>query len=162
MSHTDPPTLPPELTIRLARKRDAGVIARMSRDQVERGLGWSWRSRRVARAIQDPETCVIVAIDSARRALAGFAIMKFSADAAHLHLLAVAPAHRRQGVGRALLGWLEASARTAGVTSLHLEVRASNVGARAFYASLGFHEAATVRGYYRGREHAVKMVRALT
>jgi ribosomal protein S18 acetylase RimI-like enzyme len=40
-------------------------------------------------------------------------------------------------------------------------VRASNVGARRFYERLGYRAVALLRGYYEGREAAVRMSRRL-
>ncbi len=58
--------------------------------------------------------------------------------------LAVPPAERRLGVGRALLQ--EALERCRG--TVYLEVRASNAAAMAFYAGFGFVEAGRRSGYY--------------
>lgn len=154
-----PPAEAAGVTLRLARPADAGTIAGMSRELIEAGLGWSWRQERVARQIECPDTVVLVA--EARRCLVGFAIMYFGADAAHLNLLAVVRARQRMGVGRRLMGWLERSARVAGIARIHLEVRAGNRGARAFYRALGYREIALAPRYYRGRESAVRMERDL-
>jgi ribosomal-protein-alanine N-acetyltransferase len=70
----------------------------------------------------------VVAIRNADRA--GFGIMKYGEDEAHLLLLAVRPAHARCGVGRTLVDWLEGSARVAGIARISLEARFSNVDAR--------------------------------
>jgi ribosomal-protein-alanine N-acetyltransferase len=83
----------------------------------------------------------------------------YADDTAHLNLLAVAAAHRRRGIGRRLVAWLEATALTAGTFTIALELRAGNEGARAFYAALGYRELARVPGYYQGRESAIRMVR---
>ena len=150
------------ITLRLAATRDARAIAEMSRDLVESGLGWKYDAGRVLRAIDDRDTVTLVATDTGRRAvdaLAGFAIMEFGEERAHLVLLAVRATHRRHGIGRRLLAWLIASARTAGVRSLHLELRANNEAARAFYRAMGFSETILVPGYYRGRESALRMIR---
>jgi ribosomal-protein-alanine N-acetyltransferase len=88
--------------------------------------------------------------------------MEFGEDRAHLVLLAVRPTHRRRGIGRRLLEWLVQSARTAGVRSLHLELRANNEAARAFYRAMGFSETILVPGYYRGRESALRMIRMVS
>ena len=69
--------------------------------------------------------CVVLAARDRRR-LVGFAIMEFYDEHAHLSVFAVQPGYQRLGVGRALLDWLEASARTAGIFSVRLELRASN------------------------------------
>ena len=38
------------ITLRLAHRSDAQAIATLSRDLIERGLGWSWTARRVMRS----------------------------------------------------------------------------------------------------------------
>ena len=157
---------PRAITIRLAEPRDAQAIALMSRDLIEAGLGWKYDAPRVLRAIRDRETVAAVACEGkSRGALAGFAIMEFGDERAHLVLLAVRPSHRRTGIGRRLLEWLLESARTAGIASLHLELRAANEAARRFYRAMGFHETVLVPGYYRSgegrKEGALRMLRVL-
>jgi ribosomal-protein-alanine N-acetyltransferase len=147
------------MKISVARNADAGQIARMSRVLIEYDLPWSWDEPRVLRSIRHPETAVIVARD--RRRLAGFAIMRLGEAEAHLDLLAVAPAWRRRGLGRELLSWLEACARTAGVFEVRLELRAANQTARAFYAAQGFRDCGIAARYYAGREDALRMQRDL-
>jgi ribosomal-protein-alanine N-acetyltransferase len=91
---------------------------------------------------------------------AGFAIMKYGDDEAHLLLLAIEPAHRRHGIGSALVEWLERSAQVAGIGRVTLEARASNEAARAFYRRLGYSQAQVLPGYYGGRETSVRMTKA--
>lgn len=148
-----------DLTLRLASEHDARSIATMSRELIETGLGWSWTPGRVLRAIRDPETSTLVACEGPL--ILGFAIMQFAEDRAHLSLLAVRKSRQRQGIGRRMVDWLENSARVAGIARMHLELRAGNHAARAFYSEIGFAEAAQVPGYYRGVETAVRMVRVL-
>ncbi len=147
------------ITIRLAEARDAQAIALMSRDLVESGLGWKYDAPRVQRAIRERDTVTLVACE--RAAVVGFAIMEFGDERAHLVLLAVHPSQRRSGVGRCLLQWLIESAQTAGIGSVHLELRERNEAARAFYRAMGFSESVLVPGYYRGREAALRMLRVL-
>jgi ribosomal-protein-alanine N-acetyltransferase len=149
----------PALTLRLADESDARVIATMSRDHVEHGLGWKYDPPRILRAIRDPDCVVLVACD--RGEVAGFAIMEFGEARAHLLLLAVRPRRRRLGIGRRLVEWLIESARTAGIDSVHLELRAGNEAAGNFYRALGFSPTITVPGYYNGREAALRMIRVL-
>ncbi|MGI9025304.1 MAG: GNAT family N-acetyltransferase [Burkholderiaceae bacterium] len=147
------------IILRLARPADASAIALMSRDLIEAGLGWSYRPARIARLILDRDTNVLIA---ARRGNpVGFAVMSFGDERAHLALLAVHPAHQRQGVARRLLEWLVECAASAGIASLHLELRAGNAAARAFYRDMGFAERYVVPGYYHGRESALRMQRVL-
>lgn len=146
-------------SLRLARHSDARRMAELSRDLIESGLGWRWTPPRVGASLRDPATNGLLAVDAQQ--VVGFALMKYLDEEAHLFLLAVVPARRRSGVGRAMLEWLETSALVAGIGAIHLEVRAGNGGARAFYRGLGFEERGSVAGYYGGREAAVRMRRQL-
>ena len=148
-----------KLTLKLAAPADAATIAAMSRELIEAGLPWTWTPERVARNLAQPDTLVLTARDGVP--LVGFAIMQFGDERAHLSLLAVRPDCQRQGVGRRMLEWLTASALTAGIASIRLELRESNLGARRFYLSQGFAETARISGYYRGVETAVRMLREI-
>ena len=155
------------VTIRLAEPGDAKAIAEMSRDFVESGLGWRYDPSHIQRAMRRRESVVLAAADRQtyvareRPALSGFAIMDFGDERAHLVLLAVQPTHRRRGIGRRLVEWLMESALTAGMASVHLELRADNEAARRFYRALGFSETVLVPRYYNGREAAMRMLRVL-
>lgn len=140
----------------LARTGDAPALAQLSRDLIEAGLGWEYRPQRIAAIIGDADTVTLVARALARPV--GFAAMRFGEDRAHLILLAVQPAHQRRGIARRMIDWLLESALVAGVASIHVELRADNAPAFAFYRSMGFAETFRVRGYYRGRETAVRML----
>lgn len=84
---------------------------------------------------------------------AGFSLVRAVADEAELLLLAVDPAAQRQGVGRALVQEFIASARSAGVHRLHLEVRDGNC-AISLYHGAGFMAAGRRRNYYHGPDGA--------
>lgn len=124
--------------IAIASPSDANTIAVMSRDLIEYGFEWRWRTHRVARAIADPNTNV--AVLRHEKELVGFGIMEYFDDDAHLTLFAVARSSQRQGVGSALLRWLEAAARAAGSQRIRVEARRENVAARCFYNEHGYHE----------------------
>jgi ribosomal-protein-alanine N-acetyltransferase len=141
--------------IRLASRAEAGDIARMSRDEIEQGLPWSWTESRVLGAIQNPDTNV--AVIGERGALEAFGIMAYRDEVAHLLLFSVRPAHRRRGLGRAMLRWLEDVAIAAGIQRVVVECRRDNAPARNFYAEFGYHEMAIAKGYYRGIEDAVRL-----
>jgi len=140
--------------IRLALPQDAVRIAAMSRDYVEDGIGWGWTPARVLRSIRDRATNVAVAECGAD--LAGFGIMKYLDDDAHLLLFAVRPEYRRRRVGSGMLSWLESTATTAGIELIFLETRATNASAREFYAARGYRELVTLPRYY-GSEDAVRI-----
>jgi len=135
-----------ESVVRIATLIDAAEIAEMSRDYIEQGLPWSWRFNRVARAIKDPDTNVVVV--GSPGALVAFGIMSYREEDAHLLLFAVRTPFRRQGVGSAVLTWLEAVARTAGTQRIVVEARRENVAARSFYSEHGYHERAIEKAMY--------------
>ncbi len=131
----------------------------MSRLHIEYGLNWRWTPAKVRRHVRDKETMVLIA--SNEGSIAGFAIMRFGDDQAHLFLLAVQPEYRRSGLGRSMMQWLEKSCRTAGIQTVRLEVRVSNKAALRFYRKLGYRVIARVAGYYDRREAAAIMARNL-
>ncbi len=145
--------------IELATAADADAMAVMSRDLIESGLGWSWTGPTITRLMRRPDVNAIVARDQA--CVAGFAIMEYHREHAHLVLLAVQPAQRRSGLASRLLQWLEATAVVAGIAEIRLELRAGNDGARQFYQRHGYLVSSTVPGYYRGREDALRMTHTL-
>jgi len=146
-----------QLKLELAAADDATPIALMSRELIETGLPWSWTPQRVARALHERDALVLAARDG--ECLAGFSIMQFGEERAHLSLLAVRRDYQRRGIARCMLQWLIESALTAGVASIHLELRENNLGARRFYLEQGFDETVRIPGYYRGVETAVRMLR---
>ncbi len=148
-----------ELSLRLARAAEAPAIADLSRELIEYGLRWRWTPDRVAASIRSANVNVLVA--SIHDNIAGFAIMRYGDDDAHLDLLAVAPLYRRLGIGRQLLEWLEKCAIVAGIFNVTLEVRAGNEGAQLFYKRMGYRPLAEVSGYYQGVEAALRMGRDL-
>ncbi|UWR32719.1 GNAT family N-acetyltransferase [Sulfitobacter sp. W027] len=81
----------------------------------------------------------------------GFALTRTIAGESELLTLAVAPAHQRQGLGRALLrDWL--AALPVDCDSAFLEVAADNYPARALYVDEGFAQIAIRRAYYARKD----------
>ncbi len=152
--------LPLALQIRLATVADARRIAELSRDAIEHGLPWRWTPARVLRCLADRSVNVVVAHDGP--ALAGFAIMKYRDEDAHLWLIAVAQPVRRRGVASALMRWLETTAHVAGTPLIWLEARQSNSAALAFYRALGYRQLDQLPGRYEGIEDGVRLGKDLT
>ena len=85
-----------------------------------------------------------------------------AAERAEMVDLRVLASERRQGLGRQLL-WASLTA-LGDVGAVELEVRSSNVAARALYESLGFIETGSRSNYYAtsdGREDAILMTLTL-
>jgi ribosomal-protein-alanine N-acetyltransferase len=85
-------------------------------------------------------------------AVVGFAAFHRVDDEAELRNVAVDPAHQRRGIARRLLAEGIREMREAGARRIFLEVRASNLAARALYASMGFTTGAVRKRYYRDPE----------
>ena len=86
-----------------------------------------------------------------------------AAERAEMVDLRVLASERRRGLGRQLL-WASLTA-LGDVGAVELEVRSSNVAARALYESLGFSETGSRSNYYAtadGREDAILMTLALS
>jgi tRNA threonylcarbamoyladenosine biosynthesis protein TsaB len=81
--------------------------------------------------------------------LVGYCACWMIFDELHINSLAVDEAWRRQGAARHLLDYVFREAVAAGVRSATLEVRQSNLAARALYEGLGFQVEAVRRDYYR-------------
>ncbi len=93
-----------------------------------------------------------------------YAVMSVGAREAHMLNLCVRPELQNKGYGRAILADMMDLARRLRADILFLEVRPSNLAARALYERLGFNELATRTGYYpthRGREDALILARHL-
>ncbi len=87
----------------------------------------------------------------------GYLAARVLDDVVEVLSIAVVPAARRSGVGRALIAHA-ITAAPAGAR-LDLEVRAGDAGAQAFYGALGFVAVGRRPRYYRGGEDAVLMTR---
>jgi len=78
----------------------------------------------------------------------GYLIFWVVLEEMHILNLAVHPEYRRRGIARRLLAEGLAQARTLGAELAWLEVRPSNLAARALYKSLGFKEVGRRPHYY--------------
>lgn len=146
-----------EYSLQPARTSDARRLAVMSQELVEAGLRPAWSASRITWHMRHPESIVLTAREDS--VIAGLAIMRYGDDVAHLNLLAVDPAHRRRGVARKMMTWLEDTALTAGTFIIGLELRATNQTAYSFYCTMGYRELGRVSGYYQGIENAIRMAR---
>jgi [ribosomal protein S18]-alanine N-acetyltransferase len=81
--------------------------------------------------------------------IAGYVVALDAADEGEILNLAVAPAGRRHGLGRALVEHVLDELASRGARQVYLEVRESNGPARALYAAQGFKEVGRRKQYYR-------------
>jgi ribosomal-protein-alanine N-acetyltransferase len=84
--------------------------------------------------------------------LAGYFLLMYALDEAHLLDVAVAAPLHGRGVGRYLLDRIAARARAQRMASILLEVRPSNTRALGVYRRYGYEEIGRRRGYYPAHE----------
>ena len=101
----------------------------------------------------------IVAVDGPR--IAGFILTEENPPLAHIITLDVAEAHRRHGVGSALLAESEKNLALRGVRSILLETAIDNEGAVAFWKRHGYRIEAVLKRYYLRRLDAYEMRKLL-
>jgi ribosomal-protein-alanine N-acetyltransferase len=80
--------------------------------------------------------------------IAGYSVVMIAAGEAHLLNLSIAADWQRRGLGAGLLRFIIKLARDYAAGKVYLEVRPSNIAARALYGAAGFAEIAVRRGYY--------------
>jgi ribosomal-protein-alanine N-acetyltransferase len=85
-------------------------------------------------------------------ALAGYFLVMYAVDEAHLLDVAVSGERHGTGLGRYLLDRISARARAMNMTSILLEVRPSNARALQVYERYGYTQIGRRKGYYPAHE----------
>ena len=85
-------------------------------------------------------------------ALAGYFLVMYAVDEAHLLDVAVSGARHGTGLGRFLLDRIAARSREKGMASILLEVRPSNERALQVYERYGYTQIGRRKGYYPAHE----------
>ena len=132
------------LVIRPFGKEDAEAASAILRESPE-AVGWS------ASMIRDLLATTGVSGFIAKRdgRATGLILGREVLDEGEILNLAVAKGNRKQGEGAALSRQMMKSFAARGVQHIFLEVRESNLGAIAFYESLGFRRVGRRQGYYQ-------------
>ena len=105
-----------------------------------------WSVSSIASELDNPLSLWLVAEQNG--AVLGYVGSQMVPPEADMMNIAVAPEARRQCIAEALIGELICRLSVNGVTSLSLEVRASNAAARSLYEKLGFRQAGLRPNYY--------------
>ena len=138
-----------EWRVRQALHADAGEILLLQQGCTGAPQWTSdvWDGLLSANQGKPPLRSVFVAED--RSGIMGFAVVSRCNGTAEFETVAVRHEARRRGVGRALCEAAMAWAHRRGASAMELEVRASSLGARALYETLGFTEQGRRKAYYR-------------
>lgn len=139
--------------IRNATPADADEMYR-----IENEGGGDWKKDFFLNELKNSFAVVLAA--EVEGEIVGFAVVWHVADELQLNNIAVSRVCRRQGIGSALLDFIENSPIAKDAKKILLEVREKNETARAFYAAHGFTATGLRKNYY-GNDNAVLMEKVL-
>ncbi|MEA5060188.1 Ribosomal-protein-alanine acetyltransferase [bioreactor metagenome] len=131
-----------DMHFRPMQKEDVARIAELERICFRS----PWSEKALAGELKNPVARYRVGLVG--EALEAYAGMWVIYDEAHITNVAVAPAFRRRGYGRAIMEEMLRTARLYGANQMTLEVRESNLVAQALYGNLGFETAGRRKRYY--------------
>jgi [ribosomal protein S18]-alanine N-acetyltransferase len=106
-----------------------------------------------------PASDCVVAAEG--KSIVGFILAEQNPPLAHIITLDVAAAHRRQGIGSALLAEGEKNWTYRGIKHVLLETAVENEAAVAFWQRHGYRIEAVLKRYYLGRLDAYEMRKIL-
>lgn len=118
---------------------DVALLAALHAESFAEG----WTAKALTDLLGTPGTFAVWTED-------GFVLARAAGGEAEILTLAVRPAARGKGLGRALLQAALDRAAQDGAAVMFLEVGADNPAARALYAGLGFAKVGQRKGYYAG------------
>ncbi len=139
------------MSLRPAAPDEAAVLAALHAQAFDH----PWPEREIAELMASPGVFALMVEDQ------GFILCRSIAGEAEILTLAVSPARRRAGVGRALVETAAGVAVETGAETLFLEVADDNLAALALYAAAGFEPVGRRKAYYANGSDAVVMRRAL-
>lgn len=140
------------MLVREAKKEELEVIAALE----AQNFSDAWSLRALEETYGQKQASILVALT--KLGVAGYCIVYTVLDETEIARIATDQAQRRMGVGSALIQYLIEKARRTMGSRILLDVRESNLPARAFYETQGFLEDGIRRNYYdTPREDAVLM-----
>lgn len=137
----------PDVRLRQGAASDLDDVMKIMGAAFRPCFGEAWTKSQCAGIL--PMKGVSLTIADSEHGPVGFALVRAVVDEAELLLLAVDPREQGQGIGQLLLDEFIATARAAGSSRLHLEVRDGNP-ALGLYTKAGFVPAGRRRNYYHG------------
>jgi ribosomal-protein-alanine N-acetyltransferase len=154
-----PPAGRSGLIIREARSTDIDALTRL---EAECFASDRLSRRSLASLAKSPSACVLVASDADGTVGYAVVLMRRGSRRARLYSIAVTSMAVGRGVGSGLLSAAEDAARRRGACRLHLEVRADNAKAVAFYERTGYRPGGQRLDYYEDGATALLFGRQLT
>lgn len=132
------------VSLRVAHTGDVAQIATIEKS----AFSDPWPESAFRDFLDKPHVHITVAVDD-RDQVAGYCVLIMVADEAEIANIAVSPERRRSGIAARLLDHAITTAREAHVAAMYLEVRTSNLPAKALYLSRNFRLVGRRRAYYQ-------------
>lgn len=143
----------------IARKANEEDTARIA--EIERAVFSDAWSEAGIRETMEQKTADIYVVE-AGETTAGYAVIYSVLDESEVARIAVSPEFRRKGVAGLLLDTVISEGVSNGTVTWYLEVRKSNLAARALYQKKGFRDIGIRKGFYENpKEDAVLMTLSL-
>lgn len=140
------------ITFRKMKPEDAVTVAEIEKANFSQ----PWTKEAFANAASDSNYVYLVALDN--DIIVGYAGCTIACEEGDVTNIAVSEAYRKMGIGKELLKQLVIYAKKRGALELFLEVRSSNIPARALYGNMGFEAVGTRKNFYqKPTEDAVLM-----
>jgi len=142
---------------RVGTQQDAASMAALE----ARAVPYAWSEQQYREGLAAGNLALLFHEETA---LVGLALSLAVLDEAEVLNIAIDPSRQGQGLGTQLLHQLIETLRRQGIRRLYLEVRESNLAARALYQRAGFLQTGQRPNYYRsasGREHAILLEASL-
>lgn len=143
------------IVIRDASAAEAPVLAALHAECFDT----PWGAEEFAKLMAMPGAIAALALAGGEPV--GFTLLRRAADEAEIIAIGTRPPVQRRGIAGKLIAHAAARLAALGVASLFIEVADSNEAARVLYAACGFVEAGRRRDYYKGREDAIVMRKAI-
>ena len=155
--------------VRAAKREDLREVIRLNRENLPENYSEDFFEEVLE---TNPESFLVAEEESRPDRLVGYIMCRVEigfpllgrgpiVKRGHVISIAVAPEHRRKGVGTALMIGGMNALRSRGCSEVYLEVRVGNEPAISLYRKLGFRVVRRIPGYYRDGEDAFVMARSL-
>ena len=130
-----------------------------------RSFSVPWSKTSFEDSLKNPLIDFYVAVtesEEGETSVAGYILTLTVSPECEILNIAVSPKFRRQGIAEKLISYVTQRAAEQGCDKLMLEVRESNLAARALYEKLGFYSVGRRKGYYSNPvEDAILMDKSL-
>ena len=143
------------MTVRAWEEKDIKAIA----DIEQKSFADPWTEGMLADCLRFPIYHTFLVEEGGQVCGYGCLIVLF--EDAELANIAVAPTHRKQGVGKLLMEKMHDYAKTLGAERMLLEVRVSNESAIGLYQKYGYERYGIRKNYYADGEDAYLMQKLL-